>query len=131
MTTLLAILILLNAATLLLGWRLYSRDDADPEAQDALERSRWLVEMDRKERWEGLDLERLHPVNREEVEVLLERLDGASTHTLSDAERAFLDRMVEAEHRASGGPRTAPHGDERRRTDASALHPRMAHGHGP
>lgn len=105
MTTLLVILILLNVATLLVGWRLYRRVDApseDGQVQDALERSRWLLEMEAKERWNALDPERLHPVNREEVEVLLQRLDGGSTRSLSDQERAFLDRMVEAERRASG-----------------------------
>jgi len=57
------------------------------------------------ERWRALDLECLHPVNREEVETLLARLEGASTHVLSRQERAFLDRMVEAERRVTR-PRT-------------------------
>ena len=55
--------------------------------------------MEAKDRWKALDLECLHPVNREEVESLLVRLEGSSTHVLSDQERAFLDRMVEAERR--------------------------------
>ena len=103
MTTLLAVLILLNIATLFVGWRLFRRTGVSEEAevQDAVERSKWLLEMEAKERWVALDLERLHPVNREEVEALLGRMEGASTHVLSSSERAFLDRMVEAEQRAS------------------------------
>lgn len=103
MTTLLAVLILLNIATLFVGWRLFRRTGVsdETEVQDAVERSKWLLEMEAKERWAALDLERLHPVNREEVETLLARMEGASTHVLSTSERAFLDRMVEAEQRAS------------------------------
>lgn len=103
MTTLLFVLIALNVATLAVGWRLYRRAAraVDPGGiPEAEQRARWMREMETKERWATLDLEGLHPVNREEVEGLLRRIEGASTRVLTATERALLDRMVESQRRA-------------------------------
>jgi hypothetical protein len=112
MTILLAALILLNLAMLVAGWRLYRRTARAAEdsrtAAEGAQRARWMREMETKERWATLDLDRLHPVNRDEAAALLRRIEGASTRVLSKREREFLDRMVEAERRemrrAARGP---------------------------
>lgn len=110
MTTLLAILIVLNLAMLFAGWRLYRRTEriartsggpGSRESAEGEEGARWMREVEAKERWTSLDLEALHPVNREEVDALLARIERASTRVLTARERTFLDRMVEAERRAS------------------------------
>ncbi len=110
MTILLAILIVLNLAMLFAGWRLYRRTEriarasggsGSREAAEGEAGARWVREMEAKERWTSLDLDALHPVNREEVEALLARIERASTRVLTSRERIFLDRMVEAERRAA------------------------------
>ncbi len=53
-----------------------------------------------KESWERLDLKKMHRVNREEVERVLAKLHETSVRALTPSERAFLDRMVEAERRS-------------------------------
>lgn len=45
-------------------------------------------------RWQEIALDRLHPVNREEVSRLIERAKTQGPRTLSPAERAYLDRFV-------------------------------------
>jgi len=117
MTLLLWILLALNAATLAVGWRLYRRTGgrAGPDGAEATEvRSRYLEDLEASDRWRALDLQRLHPVNREEVLSLLRRVEGASVRALARGEREFLDRMVEAQRRSvagsGGGPRPVrPH----------------------
>jgi hypothetical protein len=103
MTILLAILILLNLAMLVAGWRLYRRTarlaNDSRTAAEGEQRARWVREMEARERWAALDLNRLHPVNRDEVAALLGRIEGASSRVLTRRERDFLDRMVEAERR--------------------------------
>ncbi len=51
---------------------------------------------DRKNRarWEAIDLERLHEINREEVERLLGKVRDEGVRALSEQERTFLDRMA-------------------------------------
>jgi len=44
-------------------------------------------------RWKGISLHGLHELNREEVERLLAKVDGAGPSALTDSERTFLDRM--------------------------------------
>jgi len=107
MTTLLWILILLNAATLIVGWQLFRRTGGRSERSlaervEAEAASRHLRDIEARERWRALDLEQLHPLNRDEVRTLLARLEGASNRVLSAEERAFLDRMVRAEGRMRG-----------------------------
>jgi hypothetical protein len=114
MTILLAVLIVLNLAMLVAVWQLYRRTSrlaAESRREEAGEqRARWIREMESRERWAKMDLGRMHPVNRAEVATLLRRIEGASTRVLTCREREFLDRMVEAELRATGrldasGPR--------------------------
>ena len=47
-----------------------------------------------EEWWRGIDLERLHELNREYVERLLRQIEGAGVGTLTADERAFLERMA-------------------------------------
>jgi membrane associated rhomboid family serine protease len=45
------------------------------------------------ERWRKIRSDGLHPVNRQELERLLEKIAAGQTATLTPDERAFLDRM--------------------------------------
>lgn len=47
-------------------------------------------------RWEKIDISSLHELNREEVELLLEKARTLGVRSLTSAERQFLDRMVQA-----------------------------------
>lgn len=52
--------------------------------------------LEAQERWERIDLDALHELNRSEVEALLERVHALGIKSLRPQERAFLERMVEA-----------------------------------
>ena len=45
-------------------------------------------------RWESIDTTLLHELNRQEVETLLRKVHGLGVRTLTQDERAFLDRMA-------------------------------------
>ena len=45
-------------------------------------------------RWEKIDLGRLHELNREHAEILLQKARGAGVKALTPDERQFLDRLV-------------------------------------
>ncbi len=45
-------------------------------------------------RWESIPRERLHEINREELEVLLGKVKKAGSQALTSDEREFLDRMA-------------------------------------
>jgi rhomboid family protein len=45
-------------------------------------------------RWRGISVDRLHQLNREEVQRLLAKAESGGTGSLSTAERDFLDRMA-------------------------------------
>jgi hypothetical protein len=45
------------------------------------------------ERWKQIRLEQLHPVNREEAERVLAKLETRGPHSLTADEQAFLDRF--------------------------------------
>lgn len=47
-----------------------------------------------RERWGSIELDRLHPLNQEEVERLLRRIDDDGVQTLSPKDRLFLDNMT-------------------------------------
>lgn len=51
-------------------------------------------DLDAKDRWEAIPRDRLHEVNREEVELLLEKVRTLGVRALTHDERAFLDRMA-------------------------------------
>lgn len=53
-----------------------------------------------RERWGGIDVQRLHPLNRDEVRRLLEIADADGVGVLSTKERLFLDNMALPRHRA-------------------------------
>jgi len=63
-----------------------------------------------EEWWRGIELKRLHEVNREYVERLLRQIDGAGIGTLTSEERAFMERMakLEAPSRPGVRPKTDP-----------------------
>jgi membrane associated rhomboid family serine protease len=44
-------------------------------------------------RWKGISVAAMHELNREEVERLLEKVQGTGPASLSQSEREFLDRM--------------------------------------
>jgi hypothetical protein len=111
MTTLLFILLGINAIALAVVWMLYRRARKAGrrrrvEAPNSQYKSRYVVDLEAKECWERLDLDHLHEVNREEVVKILAKLRATSVRALTTQERAFLDRMVEAERRSRrlGGP---------------------------
>lgn len=72
-------------------------------------KSPYVLDLEAKERWESMDLERLHEVNREEVVKTLGKLRATGVRGLTAAEREFLDRMADAARRGRGrGPAGAP-----------------------
>jgi hypothetical protein len=110
MTTLLIILLALNVGAVFLATTLYRRAKRAEkkrrvEAPNSQYKSQYVLDLESKERWESLDLARVHEVNREEVERVLVKLKATSVRALSRQERAFLDRMVEAERRVKRSER--------------------------
>ena len=55
------------------------------------------------DRWKAIQLNRLHPLNRSEVQRLLDIVTSGGTTTLSEGERTFLDYLSEIA--APGGGR--------------------------
>jgi hypothetical protein len=47
-----------------------------------------------RDRWGSIDVHRLHPLNRDEVQRLLDVVDREGIHALSSKERGFLDNMT-------------------------------------
>jgi hypothetical protein len=47
-----------------------------------------------RDRWGRINLRRLHPLNQEEVERLLDVIDSDGVNTISPGERLFLDNMT-------------------------------------
>jgi hypothetical protein len=54
-----------------------------------------VVDRDTRHRWEAIDAARIHEINREEVERLLNKADALGVAALRPNERTFLDRMLE------------------------------------
>lgn len=112
MTTLLIILLAINITALAVVWVLYRRAKKAQrrrrvEAPNSEYKSRYVLDLEAKDRWERLDVGRLHEVNREEVEKVLAKLRATSVRALTTQERAFLDRMVEAERRVQARSRSS------------------------
>jgi len=63
-----------------------------------------------EEWWRGIELDRLHELNREYVERLLRQIDGDGVGTLTKDERAFMERMakLDAPPRRGARPPTDP-----------------------
>lgn len=100
------LILALNLAVLVAVVALYRRvKRMEPkrrvEAPNSEYRSRYVEDIEARERWERLDLDRMHQVNRTEVERILSKIKAASIRSVSEADRAFLERMVEAERRLS------------------------------
>lgn len=122
MTTLLFILLGINTVALAVVWVLYrkarkAQKTRRVEAPNSQYKSQYVLDLEAKDRWEAVDLGLLHPVNREEMEVVLAKLRATNVRALSAKERAFLDNMVEAERRARKSAR------RRRQDDPSAPRP--------
>jgi hypothetical protein len=64
------------------------------EAPNSHYSSRGVRERDDRERWEGIDLGQMHPINRDEVRRLLALADVNGVGALSAKERAFLENMT-------------------------------------
>lgn len=47
-----------------------------------------------RDRWGSIDVRRLHPLNRDEVQRLLDVVDEEGIHALSSKDRLFLDNMT-------------------------------------
>ncbi len=117
MTKLLFVLLAVNVAALVAVTVLYRRAKKAQrqrrvEAPNSQYKSQYVEDLEAKQRWESLDLSLLHEVNREEFEKTLAKVRATSVRALHPQERAFLDRMVEAERRvrrtnrvADGNPR--------------------------
>jgi hypothetical protein len=111
MTNWLIILLIANLALLGMTFVLYKRMKKAQakrrvEAPNSQYKSQYVLDLESRERWEAIALDRLHEVNREEVEKLLAKLRVSGVRALSVSERAFLDRMVEAQERVSARARS-------------------------
>lgn len=113
MTTFLLVVVAVEAVALVLVTVLYRRARASARAPRRVEapnsefKSRYVVDLESRERWERMELSRLHEVNREEVEKLLRKVRATGVRSLAPGERAFLDRMADAHDRGTPGGRTA------------------------
>ena len=72
-------------------------------------KSPYVMDLEAKERWESMDLDHLHEVNREEVVKILGKVRALGVRGLSANERAFLDRMADAAGRGRGRGLPAAH----------------------
>jgi len=75
------------------------------EAPNSQYKSPYVLDLEAQDRWERMDLESLHEVNREEVVKLLEKVRADGVRGLSESEREFLDRMADAAGRTARRPR--------------------------
>jgi hypothetical protein len=64
------------------------------EAPNSHYSSRGVRDRDDRERWAGIDLSHLHPINQDEVRRLLALADVNGVAALSAKERIFLDNMT-------------------------------------
>lgn len=64
------------------------------EAPNSHYSSLGVRQLQDRERWGGIDVSHLHPLNREEVRRLLDVVDANGVGVLSAKERLFLDNMT-------------------------------------
>lgn len=105
MNATLILLLVVNSVALIVVWVLYRRArranrTRRVEAPNSEYTSPYVLDLEARDRWESMELELLHPLNREEVQRILGRLRATNVRALTETERGFLDRMVEAERRA-------------------------------
>ncbi len=55
-----------------------------------------VVDLESLERWKSIPRERLHEINREEVDKLVRKANQSGARSLTTDEREFLDRMSES-----------------------------------
>ena len=65
------------------------------EAPNSAHVSQLVKQRERQERWSGIVLSALHPLNRTEVEHLLRLVQTGGERALSERERTFLDALTE------------------------------------
>ena len=106
MNGLLILLLALNVAMLVAVTVFYRRarkkkqaETRRVEAPNSEYASGYVRDLESRQRWQEMDRSLLHEVNREEFDRVLAKLEATSVRALSDGERAFLDRMLEAERR--------------------------------
>lgn len=75
------------------------------EAPNSAYKSEYVRDLEAQERWEKMDTDLLHEVNREEFEKLLSRVQATSVRVLTTQERAFLDRMADHHDLVAGDRR--------------------------
>lgn len=56
--------------------------------------SRGVRNQEDRERWGSIELSRLHPLNQDEVQRLLDVIDSEGINALSSKDRLFLDNMT-------------------------------------
>lgn len=83
-----------------LKWRDWKRGSAKREFQKKLDTASGpapgvLHDRAAMARWEAIDVSRLHELNRDEVLFLLDKVRTAGVRTLTQSERAFLERMAQ------------------------------------
>jgi hypothetical protein len=65
------------------------------EAPNSHYNPRAVQNLEARERWSGIDLQRVHEINRGEVERLLIKADALGVDAIKPRERQFLDVMLE------------------------------------
>lgn len=103
-TTALLVLLAVNTVALVTTVLLYRKAKKEGkqrrvEAPNSEYKSKYVMDLEARERWERMDLSRLHEVNREEVEKILAKVRATSVRALTVSERAFMDRMADAHDR--------------------------------
>lgn len=94
----LAVAVMLGGVSLRLWYRAVRRRRIAArrrvEAPNSYYSSTGVRNQEDRERWGQIPLHRLHPLNQEEVERLLRRIDDDGVQTLSPRDRLFLDNMT-------------------------------------
>lgn len=90
--------LLLGSAALRLWYRAWRKRRIAARRRVELPNSHYASKLVRhqidRQRWGDLNVSRLHPVNREEVERLLGMVDALGPDSLSPRERLFLDHLT-------------------------------------
>lgn len=90
--------VLMGGVALRVGYRAWRRrriaSRRRVEAPNSHYSSQGVRNQEDRERWGSIPVERLHPLNQEEVERLLRRIDNDGIQALSPRDRLFLDNMT-------------------------------------